>query len=230
MTTAPYTALETRLETDWRRDVSHSGEVEYQWNDAGSRLWEVSYGLRWNAGRHFIGRVSLGYQDRDEDAQWVDNHGGTGVGIDGVAYVFGRLDQQTLDATLRASWLFTRDSSLELYLQPYLTRGHYTDPRYLATPDSRDLRSFDGYPVDGRRDISDYDFEFAALNLNLVWRWEYRPGSTVYLVWTHGRTTYEERQFYGNPGDFTGDLNPGLLFDTEPQNTFLAKISYWFSI
>jgi hypothetical protein len=236
MTTPAYTMLEFYVSTDWRRDVQHSGEVEYRWNDAGSRLWEFDYGLRWNIGRHLITHFNIEYQDRLEDAQWVDNYGDTGVGIDGVAYVFGRLDQQTLDATIRASWLFTRDSSLELYLQPFLTTGTYSDPRYLATPDSRDLRAFEQFPVgdegeDGYvRDISDYDFELGAVNVNLVWRWEYRPGSTVYLVWTHGRETYDERQFYGNPGDFTGSLNPSLLFDQEPRNTLLFKIDYWFSL
>jgi len=215
--------LEGRVQTDWRNDVVHELESEVSWNDAGSNRWELEYGLRWNIGRHLITRLSATYQDRLEDAQWMTNQADDEHGIDGVAYLFGRLDQQIVDMTLRASYLFTRDTSLELYVQPYLTTGSYTDPRYLAEPDSRDLRSYD-------LEASLYDFNYSAVNLNLVWRYEYRPGSTIYLVWTHGRTTYDERSFHTNPGGFDGELNPSLLFDQEPENTFLAKVNYWFSI
>ena len=167
--------------------------------------------------------LSVSYEDHDEDAQWLDNLADPDVGIDGVAYVFGRLEQQIVDATLRASWLFDRDTSLELYLQPYLTTGTFSDPRYLARPDTRDLRPYD-------LDASRYDFTYDALNLNLVWRWEYRPGSTVYLVYTHGRTTYDERRFHGTATDFEGGLGPGRLFGQEPRNTVLVKVNYWFSL
>ena len=237
MTNASFTGTEFNLSTDWRRDFVHNGEIEYAWSDVGSQVFELEYGIRWNIGNHLITRLNVAYQDRIEDAQWVDNFGGTSVGIDNVAYVFGELDQQIIDATLRTSWLFTRDSSLELYVQPYLSTGAYTDPRYLAEPDTRDLRPFDEFPLPDpddpdiiRRDVSDYDFDFAAMNLNLVWRWEYRPGSTVFLVWTHGRLSVDEQWLHGRREEFRGQLSPGRLFDQEPENTFLAKINYWFSI
>ncbi|HOX27107.1 MAG TPA: DUF5916 domain-containing protein [Candidatus Krumholzibacteria bacterium] len=223
MTSKPYTGTFIYLQTDWRRDLVHEGEARYIVNEVGSQVWELEYGIQWNAGRHLITQLDLSYEDHDEDAQWLDNLADPDTGIDGVAYVFGRLRQQIVDATLRASWLFDRDRSLELYLQPYLTTGEYASPRYLARPDSRDLRPY-------VLDASQYDFDFAALNLNLVWRWEYRPGSTIFLVWTHGRTTYDERQFHGAVADFEGGLGPGRLFDQEPRNTVLVKVNYWFSI
>lgn len=223
MTTLPYTGAFFYLQTDWRRDLVHEGEARYVWNDVGANFYELEYGVRWNVGRHLVTRLSVSYEDHDEDAQWLDNLADPDVGIDGVAYVFGRLEQQIVDATLRASWLFDRDTSLELYLQPYLTTGTFSDPRYLARPDTRDLRPYD-------LDASRYDFTYDALNLNLVWRWEYRPGSTVYLVYTHGRTTYDERRFHGTATDFEGGLGPGRLFGQEPRNTVLVKVNYWFSL
>ena len=81
----------------------------------------------------------------------------------------------------------------------------------------------------------DFDFNFGALNLNLVYRWEYRPGSTIYLVWTHSKGQYQERGGSENP-DWDRDplwdngFDSGFPFRTEPGNTFMAKISYWFSI
>jgi hypothetical protein len=224
MTTASYTWLHGRVQTDWRREVVHGLRSAVARNDEGARHWELNYSLRCNAGRHLILRLSAGYLDRREDAQWLANRADEAQGIDGVAYVFGRLDQQVVDATLRAAWQPSRDASLELYLQPYLTAGRHADARYLARPTSRDLRPYAGL------DAADFDFTFAALNLNLVYRWEYRPGSTLYVVWSHGRASFDRRDRQDDPAGFDAALRPGLFFDQEPRNTVLVKLNYWFSL
>ena len=121
-------------------------------------------------------------------------------GIGGVDYVFGELDQMIWDLTLRSSILFNRDNSLQLYLQPFLTCGDYANATWLATPDSYDLRPYDIDP-------GQFDFDYGAVNLNLVYRWEYRPGSTFYLVWTHNKDQYEER---GGPDNPDWDQDPAV--------------------
>ena len=78
--------------------------------------------------------------------------------------------------------------------------------------------------------IADYDFEFGAVNFNVVYRWEYRPGSTVYLVWTHAKNRYENGSGHAGEPDWRPEFDGGFPFRAEPENTFLAKISYWFSI
>jgi hypothetical protein len=60
-----------------------------------------------------------------------------------------------------------------------------------------------------------------------VLRWEYAPGSTFYLVWKQGRDVYEERESATN---FDASLVAGDLFDNEPENVILAKLTYWFSM
>ena len=132
------------------------------------------------------------------------------------------------DLTLRSSILFDRDNSLQLYVQPFLTRGNFANATWLAKPDSYDLRP---YGIDP----SQFDFDYGAVNLNLVYRWEYRPGSTLYLVWTHSKGQYEERGGPENPDwdhqpDWKNGFDAGYPFRTEPGNTIMAKISYWFSI
>jgi hypothetical protein len=222
MTVPAYTSASASVETDFRRDTAAGLGVGGSWSDVGSRHAWVSVNLR----RDLAGRASLSlsatFTDRDEDAQWLDNLADPSAGIDGVAYVFGRLQQRTIDVKLRGSLLFSRDLSLECYLQPYLTTGDYSDPRHLATPDSRDLRP---YAVDATQ----YDFNYEDLNLNVVWRWEYRPGSTMYLVWTHGRVSYEEQRLNGSAPIGDG-LDFGGLLSREPRNTVLAKVNWWFSI
>lgn len=223
MATSTMTWAQVRLQSDWRRDVVHSLQSATARDDRDGRLWELIYSLRWNAGRHLILRLSSGYTDRNEDAQWLENRADDQFGIDGVAYIFGRRDQKTLDATLRASYLPGRDVSFELYLQPYMTTGRHADARYLARPASRDLRPYD-------LDAGAFDFTYAALNLNLVYRWEYRPGSTIYVVWSHGRSSHDRRSFHTDPDAFDTTLRPSLLFDQEPRNTVLVKMNYWFSL
>ncbi len=77
---------------------------------------------------------------------------------------------------------------------------------------------------------TNFDFSFVQVNINVVYRWEYRPGSTFYFVWTQGRNTYDERDYHTNPNDFNNSVGNGELFKNEPENTLLAKITYWFAI
>ena len=128
--------------------------------------------------------IALGFDTKEDVDQWVGNflfrdeqdnpiyEGGIG----GTHYVFGELDRQVYDLTLRSNVLFNRNQSLELYLQPFLAVGTFTRPRELMTADSHDLQHYEAEGFD----ISDYDFSRAAMNVNLVYRWEYRPGSTFF--------------------------------------------------
>ena len=78
--------------------------------------------------------------------------------------------------------------------------------------------------------MKDYDFRFASVNGNAVYRWEYRPGSTLFLVWTHSRSTYEERSLVSDRGSFRSNLDGGTLFRNEPENVLLAKVTYWIPV
>lgn len=213
--------------TDWRKPLSLHLEIHGDWGD-NLRGLAGNVSLRWNQNEHFSHWIGFGIRHNESDAQWMENYRSadsapTVPGIGGVDYVFGELDQMIWDLTLRSSILFDRDNSLQLYMQPFLTRGNYTNAKWLATPDSYDLRP---YGIDA----SQFDFDYGAVNLNLVYRWEYRPGSTLYLVWTHSKMRYEERNGATGGGDWNNDFNVGFPFGVEPGNTFMAKISYWFSI
>ncbi len=232
MTRPGWNAAEIGFTTDWRKPWSLDMEFESNWGDARNDLeWEV--GVRWNQSENFSHWIGFEIGHYRNDAQWVNNFRSADstpavVGIGGVDYVFGELDQKIWDITLRSNILFNRDNSLQLYLQPFLTRGNYSRMKWLATPDSYDLRPYDIDP-------SQFDFEFGAVNLNLVYRWEYRPGSTLYLVWAHNKNQYQEKGGPDNPDwdpdpVWKNEFDSGYPFRTEPGNTFMAKISYWFSI
>jgi len=213
--------------SDRRKDLSFELYYDQRGDQADSRNQELEVGCDWVMNSNITHEFSLGYSWGHDDAQWIRNMNNPGGGIGNVSFTFGELDQRTWDFTLRSSFLFERNHSLELYIQPFLTVGDYSNLRELARPDSYDFLPYNGY------EVRDEDFSYAAVNLNLVYRWEYRPGSTIYLVWTNARQNYDQRSFHGSPasgGGFNNSFSTDAMFDVEATNTFLIKGSYWFSL
>ena len=214
--------------TDSRKDIAYEISTSHSGNEAGSRGNDIQLECEWVVNSNINLEVEVSHSWANEDAQWVGNFENPGGGIGDVSYTFGELKQRTWDVTLRSSFLFDRDKSLELYLQPFLTVGDYSNLRELARPDSYDLQPYEDYDVRNR------DFSIGAVNMNLVYRWEYRPGSTVFFVWTHARSRADMRLLHGYPDDplnsFTNNFSTDPLFDNEAENTFLLKVSYWLPI
>jgi len=226
--TPGYTGFAVGGTTDWRRPLSLDAEFHHDIGDEGERYYATSAELTWNQSQHFNHSIGLGWSHSAAADQWLYNIANDGsqpgvTGIGGVDYVFAKLDRHTWDLTLRSNILFDKDRSLQIYLQPFLTYGDYRDASWLASPASYHLRPYGD-------DASRYDFAYGAVNLNVVYRWEYRPGSTLFLVWTHTKNRYEERATSADPAGWSHDFNATFPFRTEPGNTLLAKFSYWFSI
>jgi len=135
--------------------------------------------------------------------------------------VFGKLDNNDVDITLRSTYTFRRNMTIQLYTQFYISTGEYDTYRKLTTPNELDDIDYENYYIDYSRG----DFNYKALNLNLVFRWEYLPGSTLYLVWTQGRDSYDTG--YGD-FDFSRDFDD--IFSLPQTNTFLVKANYWWNI
>jgi hypothetical protein len=135
--------------------------------------------------------------------------------------VFARIDQQTVAMTFRMDYTATKTLTLQVYAQPFVSKGSWSNLRELsATP--RAGAYDDRYqPYAG---IMPQDFNSKFFNSNVVVRWEYRPGSTLYLVWNQGRENFEDTK---GDGTFTDDF--GKLFNSRPLNTFLIKVSYWLT-
>jgi len=138
-------------------------------------------------------------------------------------YTFAHLDQRQISLSTQLSYALTRDLTFEFYGQPFVATGHYTNIRETsATPGAAHYDDrFRAYtpPPD-----ADSSFKSTSLRSNSVLRWEYRPGSTLYLVWTHGRDDYENK-FAEN--SWMTDYRD--LFRLHPDNTFLIKVAYWLN-
>lgn len=178
--------------------------------------WDLGVGAQFRVGGQLNGSVNLGYGRNIDDQQWLGNFADSGT----THYTFGRLYQSTSSVTFRLNYTITPRLSFESYLQPFVSTGQYSDWRALADGRSSDntLR-FTPYTQRGAPE----GFRFAQLRTNNVVRWEYRPGSVLFFVWSQGRDA-----FTGSPTDV--GLQPGWsdLFAQQPKNVFLVKASYWF--
>ena len=196
--------------------------------------------LEWKPGA----RVSLRLEPQVErirtSAQYVDTFDDTlAVNTYGHRYVFADLDQTTVSASVRLNWIFSPRLSLEMYTQPLLSSGRYSgfkelaqprsyrftgypDPAATADPDRIIVDPDGGGPVAGQ-EIDDPNFSLASLRGNAVLRWEYSPGSTLFLVWTQNRSDTE------TIGTFRTGRALTRLLDTPAENIFMIKVSYWWN-
>jgi hypothetical protein len=134
--------------------------------------------------------------------------------------IFGEQYLRSFDMTLRGTFTFTKDLTLQLYAQPFVAAADYTNFKRLVPPDSYEYVDATVYDETVERP----DFDWDSFNSNVILRWEYRPGSTLFLVWT------QAREYKDNLGNFDFRRDIDALFDTVPGNTFLVKANYRLSM
>ncbi|KPL02279.1 MAG: hypothetical protein AMJ90_06250 [candidate division Zixibacteria bacterium SM23_73_2] len=135
--------------------------------------------------------------------------------------IFGEQHVRRFDMTLRGTYTFNKDLTLQVYAQPFIAAVDYRNFKKLVQPDGFEYVSSDVY--DEEKEQPDYNW--TSFNSNLVLRWEYRPGSTLFLVWTQNRGTKKE-----GVGNFRFRNDWDNLFNTIPGNTFLIKANYWWTL
>jgi len=205
------------VEGDDRQVVTPAIWLNYGQGDGGrSQSVSVSPALmvRVTSGLNLSVGVDIG-RNRD-DRQWYGNFTDQGGA---THYTFAHLEQRTTALTTRIDFTATPTLTLQVYAQPFVTRGSYTDLREFDNPRAPSYQDrFQSYA--GTEPIG---FDVKEFRSNVVARWEYRPGSAIYLVWQQGRQDYAP---VAGGQSWGGDLRQ--LFDTHPDNTFLIKVSYWF--
>lgn len=173
-------------------------------------------GITWRATSAISTSAFINYQVNKDDAQWVENQ----TDDDGrTRYVFGRIDQKTLSMTFRFNYTMTPNLSLQVYGQPFVSAGAYSDFKELAdgrAPEYADR--YRPYAYDG-----DADFNIRSFRTTNVLRWEYKPGSALFVVWQQGSS--DERDF----GNFDFNRDFGGVFSAPSHNAFLIKFSYWLN-
>ena len=161
----------------------------------------------------------------------------------GSRFIFGEMFQKTISANIRLNWTFTPKLTLQLFAQPLISAGSYSNIKELREPRTH---LFNIYGVDAgwimKKDENNYeidpdgngsapsfilsnpDFNFKSFRANLVLRWEFLPGSSFYFVWTHYKNNYE------NNGDLSIKKDFKNLLNSVPNNILMIKVTYWIDI
>ncbi len=198
------------IETDSRQPIIGEMSEFYFYDVKGQRYWATELKTTLRPASWIDLRLGLGYGRTRNREGWVLNDinpSGSEVSV------FATRDVDEYNLTLRGSITFTRDLTLQVYNQVFIAKGHYYDFRTLVSPTDFIIYPYAGNP----------DFNRKSLNLNVVLRWEYLPGSILFLVWNQSR-----RQ---DTGDFFTSFSQNFsdVFRIQPDNVFLIKLSYWWN-
>jgi len=224
--------------------VSASLFADYGWNRGGAWGWDGSLSVRVKPSQALTIEVGPAFSRGHSLLQYVRaRQDPYATATYGARYVFADIDQTEMSVPTRVDWVFSPRMSLQLYAQPLLSVGDYWGFKELARPRvfeySRygiDVATLDWNPrsgiytadPDGSGPASPFsfanpDFNFRSIRLNTVFRWEWRLGSTLYVVWTQRREDYADNGVF-SPGN---DLRS--LVRAPSDNTLMVKVAYWFS-
>lgn len=214
--------------------------------DAPTHMFTFAPGLALKPAANIFVELAPQYRSDEGDAQYVTRVADpTATLFAGKRYVFGYIRTKTVSLETRVNWTFRPDLTLQLYAQPFVATGDYSRFREFAAPRTvkkleygRDIGSITHdaasgtYTVDpdstaagngpaAKFTFGDPNFTYRSLRGTAVLRWEYRPGSTIFFVWTQQRS--------GNDpfGDFQFHRDYSGLFHDRPDNVFLVKATYW---
>ena len=188
------------------------------WGDRfGSSNHGFGPGINWRPSSSMSLNMGIRYSVNHDDAQWVSNV----ADLSGVKrYVFGRIDQTTVSINTRFNYTMTPNLSLQVYAEPFVSAGDYSNFKELV--DGRAANYGDRYRPYGY--ASNPDFNYRSFRTTNVLRWEYKPGSALFVVFQQGKS--DGRQF----GDFQFSRDFGGVFSAPSHNVFLVKFSYWLNM
>ncbi|MCB9248602.1 MAG: carbohydrate binding family 9 domain-containing protein [Ignavibacteriales bacterium] len=236
--------VEIEMESDNRKDITFGIETGYQNNAMHENSFSFETYIEWKPSSQISLSVGPEYNIDKGKRQWVNNFSDPyATNTFKNRYVFGDIDYKTISANIRLNWIMTPKMSLQLYLQPLMSVGTYTNFKELAQPSTMNFNEYDNvgsvsynpeddeYIIDpdgnGPAEIfsfSNPDFNYKSIRGTLVYRWEVLPGSIFYLVWSHDRANYD------HPGEFKFGRDFNDLLGAETNNIFLAKFSYWLDL
>ena len=224
--------------TDHRKDFRFNFGSSQSWNKYG-HSHHINFWTNFSYRPHSTMDISINpyYTVSENNLQYVsteefgqENH-----------YIMGAIERNTLGISLRLNLSLTPDLSIQYWGQPFIANGDYTDFKRITDSKADNyedrFKTFTGneityqeddelYEIDADRDgntdysISNPNFKVFQFKSNLVARWEYIPGSTLFIVWS------QNRDYYITDGPFQFKQDFKNLYDIFPHNVFLVKLTY----
>jgi hypothetical protein len=232
-----------QVSTDARKPVVFDVAIEGSRGiGADTRSFDFSPGVALKPTSNIFIELSPTFSYNEGEAQYVTSVADpTASAFFGNRYVFGAIRTRTFALSTRLNWTFTPTLTLQLFAQPFVASGDYSSFREFAAPRTLAKRVYgvdmgtidyragdDSYVVDPDGSgpatsfsFGDPNFTTGALRGTAVLRWEYRPGSTLFFVWTQQRSSYDPAS------DFGYDRARTAIFDQRPVNVVQVKLTYW---
>lgn len=228
-------------QSDTRKPIWFNGFLGYSHSESGDHSEDINVGADMRPTSFLHVNFGPGLSRNRSTGQFVRSvSDALATTTYGRRYVFANLNQTTLSMDTRIEWTFTPLLSLQVYAQPFVSAGRFSAFKEFAAPKTYDFavygkdrgtisRSSDGvYTIDPDGvglappfAFGDPNFNVRNLRGNAVLRWEYRPGSALFVVWQQQREGFEPI------GDFSAGRDIGDIFRTVPTNVFLIKATYW---
>jgi hypothetical protein len=234
-----------RLEYSLILNTDRSRRVSFKLHNTGlassdgiTRQYMLEPGINFRIGNHFYIETEFEFTHNTDNFIYVTQER---AGQD-LQYIMAKIRQQTYNFTLRLNYNITPDISIQYYGSPFISSGIYSDFKRAADTHSRNIseryHAFNGQEITYDEATNDYlvsegtknysfgnpDFSFREFRSNLVARWEYRPGSTLYLVWENNRTN-SSNIYYSS-----ASKNLDYLFEYKPTNILMVKLSFWLGM
>ena len=209
--TNPARSLWGYVNTDPRKRLTAFINVSRFGDGKGTSNFNVGPGATWRPSSGLAIGTSISVTKGDQGTQWIENLT-TG---NATHYVFGSLHQTTVSLTARVNYTIRPTLTLEIYAAPFVSAGAYANFKELTNGRA------ERYAAYAYR--SNPDFNYRAFRTTNVLRWEYRPGSALFVVWQRGQEDFV------NDGRFQYGPNLRDLFSTPSTNTFLVKFSRWLN-
>ncbi len=203
--------------SDVRRPVTGELNFFHESSDFGGSIWDTGLTLGLKTSTSWNLSIGPTFMRTKAPAQYVATIADAAYEPTfGARYIFAPIEQTEVGLETRLNITFTPALSLQTYVQPLISSVDYGDAKQLVRPNSFDFEPYAGA-------IPDLDFNLRSLRGNAVLRWEWRPGSTIYVAWQ------QSRQDVADVGNFSFGRDRRALFGTRPDNIFLVKMDYWLN-
>lgn len=207
------------LDSNRAKRLQGDGFVQYGRNEDGGLNFEAGTEWEYQAGSQWGLSVEPSYERTVDVRQFIATLPGGPAATFGSRYVFGRVDRSTWSTQLRANYTFKPDMTLDLYAEPFAASGQYDGIGELLAARSRFLQYYSAEAAQA----FNRDFHVTSFRSNLVLRWEWRPGSTLYLVWQQDRAAEEMGLARATASDLFDSLT------ARGDHFFVVKASFWLS-
>jgi hypothetical protein len=201
--------------TDNRKTLTYAVNGSMSRENNGGRTYRIGLPITVSAGDRTEFSISPSYSVTENQVGWVSNAVGI-VEPDAVTSVFGRRDVDQINSTVRITHTFTTDLNIQAYAQYFWARGFYDE--FYRLEEDGSLSPL-GVSYD-KQTFRNPDFNQSALNVNFIVRYEYRPGSTLFIVWTHSRSEWIQDHTIGAGSFFN------RTFETPSTNVLMLKLTH----